>query len=192
MSEQHTSGSGEPDHHHGGLPAASHSSDFAPAPPPSNTDYRHARFRDLRSQVADYGLSAKSRPGSFHEVSSIPVRHTPRLVVVGVCSSGKSTLVRALRERGYNAKAVSQEHSYVQHLWQRSKPDVLVFLDASIHTIRGRGRPRWPQSRLDDEHSRLDHARQHCDLYIPTDGLAPADVASRVLTFLSKKEGESC
>ena len=184
-SEQNTSGSGEPDHHQVNFPApSSHSSEFAPAPPPTNTDYRHARFRDIRSQVADYGLRA--RPTAPHDSALHFPPGTPRLTVVGVCSSGKSTLVRTLRERGYNARAVSQEHSYVPHLWQRSKPDVLVYLDASIHTIRGRGRSRWPQSRLDDEHTRLDHARQHCDIYIPTDGLAPEDITSRVLTYMSK------
>jgi hypothetical protein len=99
-------------------------------------------------------------------------------------------LVRALRERGYNARAVSQEHSYVPHLWERSDPDVLVYLDASLRTIRGRGRRRWSQSLLDEEHHRLEHAREHCSLYIPTDGLSPEDVTSRVITFLSKRTVE--
>jgi deoxyadenosine/deoxycytidine kinase len=111
--------------------------------------------------------------------------------VVGVCSSGKSTLVRALREKGLHARAVSQEHSYVPYLWERSKPDVLVYLDATVHTIRSRGRPRWRQSVLDQEHTRLQHARDHCDLYIPTDGLSAHDVASRVVTFLKKLEMRS-
>jgi deoxyadenosine/deoxycytidine kinase len=110
------------------------------------------------------------------------------IVVVGVCSSGKSTLVRTLRDKGYNAHAVSQEHSYVPQLWQRSDPDVLIYLDANIHTIRGRGRTRWRQPLLDEEHRRLQNARDHCHLYIPTDGLAPADVASRVVTFLKKPD----
>ena len=107
--------------------------------------------------------------------------------VIGPSGSGKSSLVRALRERGYNARAVAQEHSYVPHLWQRSRPDVLVYLDASVRTIRARGRPRWRPALLDVEHERLAHAREHADLYIPTDGLAPEDVASRVATFLSKQ-----
>jgi deoxyadenosine/deoxycytidine kinase len=108
--------------------------------------------------------------------------------VVGVCSSGKSTLVHELRERGYNARAVAQEHSYVPHLWQRSRPDVLVYLDATVRTIRSRGRPRWRPALLDMQHERLSDARERADLYIPTDGLAPEDVASRVVTFLSKQQ----
>lgn len=107
--------------------------------------------------------------------------------MVGVCSSGKSTLVRKLRESGYDARAVAQEHSYVPHLWQRSNPRVLVYLDASLSTIRQRRRVKWPRQMLDEEHRRLAHAREHCDLYIPTDGLLPEDVASRVVTYLHAK-----
>jgi gluconate kinase len=107
--------------------------------------------------------------------------------VVGVCSAGKSTLVRNLRTRGLSAVACSQEHSYVPYLWQRSKPDVLVYLDASIHSIRRRGREKWPRYLLDTQQHRLAHARQHCDLYIHTDGLTAQDVLSRVLTFINNQ-----
>ena len=182
MSESNASRSGDPDHH------------FAPPPPPSNTDYRHARWPRL-IHPASAPPAASPSPDA---AAAQPVPHRParvrqayadprRIVVVGVCSSGKSSLVRALRERGYNARAVAQEHSYVPHLWQRSRPDVLVYLDASVRTIRARGRPRWRPALLDVEHERLAHAREHADLYIPTDGLAPEDVASRVATFLSKQ-----
>jgi hypothetical protein len=168
MSDNSNSNSGDPDHH------------FAPASPPSNTDYRHARWR----RPAYLGSSHQPQSSVSHPAQS----SQPNIVVVGVCSSGKSTLVRNLKERGFAARAVSQEHSYVPHLWQRSNPDVLVYLDATAHTIRGRGRTRWRQSLLDEEHRRLEHARHHCDLYIPTDGLAPEDVASRVITYLKKAE----
>ncbi|MGA7731800.1 MAG: hypothetical protein WCD37_11085 [Chloroflexia bacterium] len=184
MSENSTSNSGDPDHHQPGLSlSSSPSAGFSTPPPISNTDYRHARFP---------GRVMWSAPRPLHRATPAPnMQARPRIVVVGVCSSGKSTLVRALRERGYNARSVSQEHSYVSRLWQRSQPDVLVYLDASLRTIRGRGRRRWVQSLLDEEYARLGHAREHSDLYIPTDGLAPEDVASRVLTFLSKREVRS-
>jgi hypothetical protein len=168
MAESNSSQSGDPDHH------------FAPASLPSNTDYRHARLR---------------RPVFAHPSRSLPserIRNTRLgthdIVVVGVCSSGKSSLVRALQSKGYEICAVSQEHSYVPNLWQRSKPNLLVYLDATVHTIRGRGRTRWQQSFLDEEHRRLQHARDHCHLYIATDGLSPEDVASRVVTFLKTRE----
>src|SRR4030095_11029298 len=137
MAETNTSKSGEPDHQ------------LAIPSPPSNTDYRHAQPRPLL------------RIGSSQPTPNATGRN---IVVVGVCSSGKSTLVRNLQEKGIQAHAVSQEHSYVPHLWQRTDPDVLIYLDASLHTIRGRGRTRWRQALLDEEHRRLHHAREHCDL----------------------------
>jgi hypothetical protein len=73
----------------------------------------------------------------------------------------------------------------VPHLWQLTKPDILVYLDASLSTIRRRRSPRWERALLEEQRRRLSHARRHCDLYIPTDGLAPADVASRVVTYLA-------
>jgi hypothetical protein len=112
-----------------------------------------------------------------------------RVVIVGVCSSGKSTLKEKLRERGYLARTCAQEHSGVPHLWQRLDPDVLIYLDASLSTIRRRGRTRWRQSSLDVERERLSHARSHCHLYVDTDGLSEHDVAARALTFLNNHRG---
>ena len=195
MSESNAPRSGDPDHH------------FAPPSPPSNTDYRHARWPRLIHPTTRPPAPSPSQSPSPDVTAPQPTPHRPvqavhghrarqtytdprRIVVVGVCSSGKSSLVRGLRERGYNVRAVAQEHSYVPHLWQRSRPDVLVYLDASVRTIRARGRPRWRPALLDVEHERLSSAREHADLYIPTDGLAPEDVASRVVTFLSKQPPE--
>jgi hypothetical protein len=163
---------------------------FAPASSPSNTDYRHARSRSPISIGPQFSQPAQIPSIRNEQVlgGEGPIQAIRNIVVVGVCSSGKSTLVSALCDRGYHASAVSQEHSYVPHLWQRSNPDVLVYLDASIHTIRGRGRTRWRQSLLDEEHRRLQHAREHCHIYIPTDGLSPQDVVSRVVTFLRSTE----
>ena len=178
MSESNASKSGDPDHH------------FAPPSPPSDTDYRHARWPLLSQPTGVLPTSPEvaAQPAPAPAARTRQTYADPRrIVVVGVCSAGKSTLVQSLRERGYNARAVSQEHSYVPHLWQRSRPDVLVYLDASVRTIRARGRPRWRPTLLDVEHERLSNAREHADLYIPTDGLAPEDVASRVMTFLSKQ-----
>lgn len=181
MSDNSTSThtTGDPDHQ------------FAPPPPPSNTDYRHARWprNDFRLRISDFGLSSTTdsnpKSGALHAIQN-PKWNDPRhIVVVGVCSAGKSTLASRLREKGYRARTVAQEHSYVPRLWQLSRPDVLIYLDASLPTIRRRRKARWPQSMLDEEHGRLSMAREHCDLYIHTDGLLPEDVTSRVLTFLN-------
>jgi hypothetical protein len=42
----------------------------------------------------------------------------------------------------------------------------------------------WDQSYLDEQHRRLRHARSHCDLYLPTDGLSEQQVLDQVLAFL--------
>jgi len=155
-----------------------HLQPFAPPTPPTNTDYRHARWPKFNQTKKSEIRNQNSDAGS------------PKIIVVGVCSAGKSTLVSRLKEAGYDAHACSQEHSYVPYLWQLSEPDVLVYLDASLHTIRRRRRTKWHQGVLDEEHRRLAHAREHCDIYIPTDGLLPEDVAARVVGFLRGRDSE--
>jgi len=110
----------------------------------------------------------------------------PRIVVVGPDAAGKSTLVERLVTLGYNARACAQDHSYVPDMWQRlSRPDFLVFLDATLETIARRRAIHWGQERLDELQARLAHARAHCDLYLPTDDLSPAQVAGQVCAALS-------
>ena len=109
----------------------------------------------------------------------------PLIAVVGPCAAGKSLLVRALRERGYNAREVVQEHSYVPAMWQRiTQPDLLVYLDVSWEVARQRrstdvGADWWAELT-----HRLRHARQHAHLYVNTDGLTPQEVLERVQALL--------
>ena len=110
----------------------------------------------------------------------------PRVVVVGPDAAGKSTLVCNLRALGYNARACSQDHSYVPDMWRRlSRPDYLIFLDARLETIARRRRINWGQARLDAMQERLSHARAHCDLYLPTDDLIPDQVLARARAALA-------
>ena len=110
----------------------------------------------------------------------------PRIVVVGPCAAGKTTLVSILRPKGYDIRSCVQEHSFTPALWKSfSKADVLVYLDAALATIAQRQhRSDWTQTRLDGQHKRLSHARAHCDLYLPTDDLAREEVAEAVDVFL--------
>lgn len=115
--------------------------------------------------------------------------NSPRIAVVGPCSAGKSTLVSALREAGYDARHVAQEHSYVPAMWQRiSKPDLLIYLDLSYAVARAR-RPYIDggAERLAEQHRRLAHARKHCHLYVNTNELTPQQVQARVLAFLQDR-----
>ena len=111
------------------------------------------------------------------------------MAVVGVCGTGKTTLVDRLRARGFNARQVSQEHSYVPDMWRRlAGPDLLVCLDASLEVVRRRlDSPNWPAWLVRNQIDRLRHARAHCDLYIHTDALTPDEVLGQVLDLLSER-----
>ncbi len=111
-----------------------------------------------------------------------------RVVLVGICGSGKSTLARELLARGYEVRECRQEHSGVPHMWQViSRPDVLVYLDATEDTLNRRGRRPYMPGLVEEQRRRLAHARAHCDLYITTDDLTPSQVLEHVLGFLSKR-----
>ena len=115
----------------------------------------------------------------------------PLVAVVGPCTSGKSTLVNALREAGYSARQPAQEHSYVKEMWQiRVKPDVLIYLDVGIEAARQRRAISWGAERLAEQAERLAHAREHCDLYILTDEETPESIQSQVLLFLGEWGGK--
>lgn len=110
-----------------------------------------------------------------------------RVKVVGPCASGKSVLAARLRELGYHASSAAQDHSYVPDMWQRlNPPDLLIYLDVTLETAHQRGRigTGWDQTYLDQQHERLRHARAHCDLYLPTDGLSEDQVEAQVVEFL--------
>lgn len=111
-----------------------------------------------------------------------------RVKVVGPCAAGKSVLAEGLRSLGYNAASAAQDHSYVPDMWRRiNPPDVLIYLDVTLASARQRGRRGgmgWDQAYLDAQHHRLRHARAHCDLYLPTDGLSEQEVLDRVDAFL--------
>ena len=111
-----------------------------------------------------------------------------KVAVVGACASGKSTLVSALREAGYEAHHVAQEHSYVPYMWRRiCQPDVLIYLDVDYETVRAR-RPRldFQPEHLLEQNQRLAHARQHCHLYLDTTSLSSCEIRIRALSFLEE------
>lgn len=129
----------------------------------------------------------------MHKPLLDPSPSRARLVaVVGVCASGKTILASGLRAAGYLARQVSQEHSYVPAMWQRvARPDVLIYLDAQLETIRERRNdPEWPGWIRDLQIERLCHARAHCHLYIETDQLSPQEVLDRALIYLARPESD--
>lgn len=107
--------------------------------------------------------------------------------VVGVCGAGKTTLINGLKSRGYEVHHIAQEHSYVASMWQQiTHPDILIFLDASYSETIKRRKLNWTMDEYKEQHRRLAHARENCQLYIFTDPLTPDEVVSQVLDFLKQ------
>jgi hypothetical protein len=110
------------------------------------------------------------------------------VAVVGPCAAGKTTLVLALRANGWDARQPAQEHSGVPDMWRRlTAPDVLVYLDASLETIRSH-RPRAHASAawLAELERRLAHARAHADLVHSVDGESAGETLEAVERFLRR------
>ncbi len=105
------------------------------------------------------------------------------IAIVGPCAAGKSTLAHALQSRGLGARQIAQEHSYAPSMWQHlSRPDLLIFLDASYEVCTQRKNLNWLPRDYTKQVHRLEHARKHCHIYVNTDGLTPEEVLEQVLT----------
>ena len=110
----------------------------------------------------------------------------PLVGIVGVCASGKSTLIAGLAEHGVRTRHIAQEHSYVKDMWKRiANPDILIYLDASYSVTLMRRQFNWTETDWAEQHSRLLHAREHADLYIKTDDLTLEQVLELALDFIA-------
>lgn len=127
-------------------------------------------------------------PSERQEVAS-----SLRVGIVGPCGAGKTTLAAGLRQEGYDARVIAQEHSYVPDMWQRlAKPEVLIFLQASWAVTSARRRLNWTEAEWLEQQHRLRHARQHAHFYLETDTLTIEEVRQRVLDFLAPLGGATC
>ena len=97
-----------------------------------------------------------------------PASDPRRIVLVGPCASGQTTLVERLKAVGLDAAVSGQEHSGVRGLWRRMDPDVVVALDVDRATIRKRRSPDWPESIYRAQRERLAQAFAGADLIIDT------------------------
>lgn len=112
---------------------------------------------------------------------------SPLIGVVGPCGSGKSTLIEGLEKHGYRCRHIAQEHSYVKHMWQViTKPDILIFLQASFKTSTSRRKLNWLPADFEEQQIRLSHALAHADIVIDTDNLDAEGVLAETLDFLRK------
>lgn len=120
-----------------------------------------------------------------NESPKIPQDQNPLVGIVGVCASGKSSLIARLKDHGIKAKHIAQEHSFVKDMWLRiTNPDILIFLDASYQTTLSRRRTNWNETDWVEQQRRLFHARQHAHLYVQTDDLSIDGVFEIVFSFL--------
>jgi cytidylate kinase len=114
-------------------------------------------------------------------------KRQPLVGVVGVCASGKSTLIAQMEAQGFRMKHIAQEHSYVKDMWKRiTNPDVLIFLDVSYPLTLQRRKLDWSEADWAEQQRRLAHAREHADLYIDTNSLSAEQVLETVISFLKE------
>jgi hypothetical protein len=114
-------------------------------------------------------------------------RENFRVVVVGPCASGKSTLVSGLREHGYDAAVCSQEHSEIPTLWRHTDPDFLILLEVDLRTIRARRGAEWPESIYRAQIDRLAAAREAADVVIDASKADANQVLSIALGYLDRR-----
>jgi hypothetical protein len=113
----------------------------------------------------------------------------PRVTIVGVCTSGKTTLRDSLVEKGLDAYTVAQEHSSVRRMWSLRNPDYVVLLNCTLEAVRARRAVYWGQEMLDRQLNRLIDAREHCDLYIDTSDLEAEETLRRTEQALYGRYG---
>lgn len=101
--------------------------------------------------------------------------------VVGNCVSGKTTLVAGLKEKGYQAVNIPQEHSVTPRFWRKFNVDFLVMLSCTLATAQTRRKIPWGQVRLDRQAAILADARANCQLYLPTDNFTIPEVLEQVI-----------
>ena len=109
-----------------------------------------------------------------------------RVVVVGPCASGKTTLVAGLRRLGYRAFACGQEHSDIPTLWRHGDPDVLIALTIDLSTLRRRRGPDWPEALFRVQQRRLAPAVAAADIVLDTSGSSAETVLARAEAALRR------
>ncbi|MBP6017349.1 MAG: hypothetical protein KA586_11560 [Candidatus Promineofilum sp.] len=140
---------------------------------------------DDRPQTTGHETSSSRHPTMIPDTAAGGQRSAVVVAVVGPCAAGKSTLVKALREAGYEARHPAQEHSYVPDMWRRLvDPDVLIYLDVTYEALLARRPTFGEREYLEREQARLAHAREHADLVVDTSGMTSEAVRELVLGAL--------
>lgn len=113
-----------------------------------------------------------------------PVDDRRKIVLVGPCASGKTTLAHNLEARGHDVRICGQEHSGIRDFWRLMDPDVLVALDVDLPTLRLRRSSAWPEHLYDVQRGRLASAFAAADVVVDSASNDADAVADRVLSWL--------
>jgi GTPase SAR1 family protein len=111
-----------------------------------------------------------------------------RVVVVGPCASGKTTLSERLSAAGFDAYVCAQEHSEIATLWRHLEPDAVIALDVDLASIRDRRGDDWPESIYLEQRRRLEPAWNAADIIIDT-AVTSADETFAIAVEALKKHG---
>lgn len=110
-----------------------------------------------------------------------------RIAVVGGCGSGKSTIVARLQRLGHDAYVVGQEHSQIPTLWRRKDPEIVVYLDVTLETVRSRRGDHWPEWLYHQQQSRLENAREAADIDVSTTVRSIDETVSMIAKRLAER-----
>ena len=129
----------------------------------------------------------RSKSDREPEVRDRPKQPGPRVVIIGPCAAGKSTLAEGLRSLGFDAVPVGQEHSDIPTLWRHTDPDIVVSLEADLETIRRRrAEASWPEWLYAAQHRRLQDARDAAALRIDTATSDALTILHTVADFIAE------
>ena len=112
-----------------------------------------------------------------------------RIVVIGPCASGKTSLTSHLQRLGYDALACGQEHSEITELWRHQEPDVVIGLRIELDTLRRRRSSDWPEEIYDRQMTRLESGYRNADLMVDSDEIDQEEVADQVVAWLTGHPG---
>lgn len=119
--------------------------------------------------------------------------HSPdsrRIVVIGPCASGKTSLTTRLQRLGYDALACGQEHSEIAELWRHQQPDVVIGLRIELDTLRRRRSKDWSEAIYGRQMDRLESGYRNADLVIDCDAIDQESVTDRVVAWLGRHPGQ--